>query len=142
MSWISESLRRGTAATAATSAVLAICGARRGDAAGPINAVSHIAWGARAAQKRGVSAKYTGLGFALNAAGVGSWAALHALVFPRRGFWIGGALVSGLAWVTDYLVVPERLAPGFERRLTPAGMLGVYAALAAGLALGSATARR
>ena len=137
MRFVPALVRGGALATAATTAALVLFGARDGDPAGPLNAVSHIAWGDRAASQFGVSAKYTAVGLALNAAAVTSWAALHALLFRKRGAWFGGAMVSAVAYATDYLVVPQRLNPGFERRLTPAGMLAVYAALA--LALGLAT---
>jgi hypothetical protein len=134
MSWWSRVARKGAAAEIATSSVLAVCGALRGDLAGPLNAVSHIAWGERAAFRRGVSPKYTGVGFALNGAAVTSWAALHELLFRRRPL-LGGALVSALAYATDYFVVPRRVTPGFEKRLSPAGMFAVYAALALALGL-------
>lgn len=49
---------------------------------------------------------------------------------------IGGAAVSGLAYVTDYKLVPAWLTPGFEKRLSNRSLLGIYAALALGLALG------
>jgi hypothetical protein len=45
----------------------------------------------------------------------------------------GGALTSAVAYVTDYHVVPRRLTPGFEMRLSRAALAAVYVALALGL---------
>jgi hypothetical protein len=141
MSWWSRVARKGAVAGIATSSVLALFGARDGDAAGPLNAVSHIAWGEPAGWERGVSAKYTGLGLALNGTAVTAWAGLHELLFRRRPL-LGGALISALAYATDYFVVPRRVTPGFEKRLSGAGMFAVYAALALALSLPAARSAR
>ena len=45
-------------------------------------------------------------------------------------------VVSGVAAVVDFKLMPPRLTPGFERRLSRPGVVWVYVALAAGLALG------
>jgi hypothetical protein len=131
----------GLAAGAATTVVLALFGRRDGDTAGPINAVSHILYGDEAADQRGVSAKYTLPGALLNTAAVVSWAAVQAFLFGNRRSWLAGPAISALAYVTDYYVVPRRVTPGFERRLTPAGMAAVYGVLGLSLALGSRAAR-
>jgi hypothetical protein len=41
----------------------------------------------------------------------------------------------------DYRLTPRRLMPGYERRLSQPSLLAVYAAFAAGLALGDALLR-
>jgi hypothetical protein len=46
---------------------------------------------------------------------------------------LGGGLVSALAYVTDYYVVPKRLTPGYELRLRPCALAGIYLALALSL---------
>jgi hypothetical protein len=55
---------------------------------------------------------------------------------------LGGAAIAGLAYITDYFVVPRRLTPGFEKRLSAPSMLGVYAVLAATLPLASLVQQR
>jgi hypothetical protein len=129
--------------TAATTAAAAMAGALElGRPAAPVNAVSHIVWGDDAAHQDEVSAKYTGLGAALNTAAVASWSALHYFVFrpDRRTPGFGPALARGaataaFAYVVDYHVVPKRLTPGFEERLSNRSLFAIYAALAVSLAM-------
>jgi len=49
----------------------------------------------------------------------------------------GAAKTAAIAYFTDYYVVSKRFQPGFEAYLSPASMFAVYAALAAGIALGA-----
>lgn len=138
----------GSAATALTTATILCLGAER-DATmwAPLNAVSHIAFGDEAAGHTELSAKYTGTGTALNTAAIFSWAAVHAGVMkllPRQDLAAAagaGAAVAALAYVTDYHVVPRRLTPGFEKRLSGRSIFWIYSALAAGLAAGWAANR-
>ena len=140
----------GATTTLATTAATALCGAvELGNAAAPVNAISHIAWGEEAVRRDGVSAKYTALGAALNTAAMFSWAAFHQLVFrpDRRPPEIAGAVARGVvtaatAYVVDYHVVPKRLTPGFESRLSGRSLFVIYAALAASLAIGELLAKR
>jgi hypothetical protein len=142
--FIGDVLQTGAVATATTTmAATAFGQMEENNAIAPLNSVSHIAWGDKAAHRDGASWKYTATGTALNAAAVTSWAALYELFFGRRGArgdvggaLLGGAIVSGLAYVVDYHVVPKRFTPGFEKRLSNGALLGIYGALAAGLALG------
>jgi hypothetical protein len=146
---VREGLASGSAATAATTAALAaLGGVREGHPAAALNAVSHIVFGPRAARRDDVSAKYTGTGLALNGAAVTGWALLHAALF-RRGdrrpgiarAVVEGALVSGLAYLVDYHVVPKRLTPGFEERLPGRDVFALYAVLALCFAFGGRSAR-
>ena len=137
-------------ATVATTVAVAACGAfESGNAAAPVNAISHIAWGEQAARREAASLKYTGVGSALNAGAMVSWAAFHHRLFKPReretgllGSVMRGAATAGIAYVVDYHVVPKRLTPGFEKRLSNWSVFIVYAALAAGLAAGERLARR
>lgn len=137
-------LQTGATAAIATTIATAACGfAETGNAIAPINAVSHIVWGDEAAAQNGASIKYTGLGVALNAAAVTSWAAVYETFFgdavDRRDVaraLVGGAVVSAVAYMTDYHVVPARLTPGFEKRLSNTALLGIYSVLAISLAFG------
>jgi hypothetical protein len=115
-----------------------------GSTLAPVNAVSHIAWGDEAAEQDDASLKYTATGATLNAAAVAAWAAVYELGFggaARRGnvnaAIAGGIATAAMAYVTDYYVVPKRLTPGFEKRLSSPSMFAVYAALAASLPLAS-----
>lgn len=139
-----------TASTsAATTAAAAICGALElGCAAAPVNAVSHIVWGDDAARQDEVSAKYTGLGAALNTGAVAMWSVFHHLVFrpDRREPGLAPALARGaataaVAYVVDYHLVPKRLTPGFEDRLSNRSLFAIYAVLAVSLAVGERAGR-
>ncbi len=140
----------GALASVATTWTAAACGeAEEGSPIAPLNAVSHIVWGDEAATHDEASLKYTLTGLALNAAAVTSWAAVHELLFGRAadkgnvvGAMAGGAVVSALAYVTDYAIVPERLTPGFEKRLSNRSLFGVYATLALALGVGSLLSNR
>ena len=143
-------VRAGATASLTTAAVLYLRGrAEQGSGAGPLNAVSHIVYGDEAMKRDAVSRKYTLTGLALNSAAVTAWAAVHQLLLGRRRFvrrpprsLLGALAVSALAYGVDSYVVPRRLRPGFERRLSKGSLLAVYAALAVTLSLGARRARR
>ena len=139
-----DSLHTGSIAGAATTLAVAALGKVEDDnAIAPLNAVSHIVFGDRAAKANRASWKYTFTGLLLNWAAVTSWAAMYEYFFGRAAkagrvndALLGGAVISGIAYVTDYHVVPKRLTPGFEKRLSNGSLFAVYAALALGLAIG------
>lgn len=147
---VTRTLQTAGPATAATSAAVAACGAfDDGNAVAPVNAVSHIAWGDEAAEQEDASLNYTLSGATLNAVAIASWAAVYELGFGRRARQgnvkaaiVGGVATAALAYVTDYYIVPKRLTPGFEKRLSSPSMLAVYVALAASLPLASLMAGR
>ena len=136
--------------TVATTAAAAICGlVENGKAAAPVNAISHIVWGSKATRRNDPTAKYTGVGAALNAGAMLSWAAFHHWLFrPDRrsaslaGALARGAITSGIAYAVDYHVVPKRLTPGFEDRLSGRSLFAIYASLAVSLAVGEHLAHR
>lgn len=119
------------------------------DALAPLNAISHIVWGDEAFEQRDFSLRYTGTALLLNGVSVASWALLHEWLISRHrnrrrsrnraqsnlAPFAGGALVSLVAYLADYHLVPERLKPGFERHLQPKSLLFIYVLLA--LALGA-----
>ena len=130
----------GTLAAAAVTLVASIASRRAtGAYASALNAASHFLWGDRAARRHAYSWKYTGIGFAANYGASVFWALFYELLGrgKRRSAKHAlrdGALVSALAYVVDYHVVPKRLTPGFELRLPSRALSGIYAALAVGLA--------
>ena len=139
-----DSMLTGSIAGAATAAAAMICGKVELDnAVAPINAISHITWGDEALAQDSFSLKYTLTGLLLNDTSVGSWAMLYKLFFGEAAeegtialSLLGGALVSVVAYLIDYRVVPGRLTPGFEKRLSNRSLLVIYIALALGLGLG------
>jgi hypothetical protein len=130
--------RTTTITTAATSAaVTALAKADTHHAAAALNAVSHILWGDDAAKVDDWDVRHTLVGSAINGSAMGAWSILHEAL-PRAHTWWGaalkGVLLSATAYVVDYHVVPKRLTPGFERRLSASSMLVTYGVLAGAFA--------
>ena len=125
-----------------SAAVLAWRGrAETGSAAAPINAISHWLWPRRALREDDASARFTGTGLGVHFAAAMLWCGLYERLRARRGadtplHAVTDALVvSTAAAVVDLACVPDRLTPGFERRVSPRSLVMVYGAFAAGLAL-------
>jgi hypothetical protein len=130
-------------AAAVTAAALAPGEGSTGYA--PINAVTHCLWPGSAFSQTGLSARFTLTGLAIHQSSAIFWGVLFeallarpwrthcAVATPARTLACAGA-TAAIAYAVDYHVVPKRLTPGFEAHLSGRSMLGVYAALAAGLA--------
>ena len=122
--------------------------AETGSRVAAINAPSHLLHGREALRRNAATWRYTGTGLLVHGASSYFWAVLYrALRTLRRRPGAVDAVtdavaVSALAAVIDLRVVPERLTPGFERRLKPGSVALVYIAFAAGLALGGLARRR
>lgn len=114
----------------------------------PTNATSHWLHGDEAGRVRGVDAAHTGLGFATHQASAMFWA------YPFE-FWLStrppraplellrdAAVMSGVAAVVDYGIVPRRLTPGWEEVVSPRSIAIAYGALALGLAAGGLLTQR
>ena len=135
----------GTVASVLSTAVLAWMGKRQdGNAIAPINAVSHWAWGDRAASELRPTWRHTLVGLLTQHAASIFWAALYSRAYGQRpeakelpNAIAGGVATSAVAYVVDYTITPKRLTPGYELRLDGKGMLAVYAALAAGFTAGA-----
>jgi hypothetical protein len=114
----------------------------RGSAAAPLNAVSHMVWPRAALQRNDVTLRHTVSGTVIHTASSMLWGGVYSWLRHRRvrptaaNAVLDAAAVSGAAAVVDLAVMPPRLRPGFERRLSQRGVGWVYVALAAGLALG------
>lgn len=147
-SFIRDVSSASAAATATTTAATLLLGATRDTSPwAPLNAVSHILWGDEAALHTEPSATYTATGAALNGGAMVMWAAAHEslrrLLPPGpAASVVAGASIAAAAYVIDYHVVPRRLTPGFEKRLSGRSMFWIYAALAAGLAASSISRSR
>ena len=141
-----RTLVSGTVAGVVTALAASIVGKREsGSYAAPLNATSHIVWGNQAAQQDAPSWKYTATGFLLNHAATITWAAVYEKWFapPSTGVtWprpvikplLGAAFVAAGAYVTDYYLIPKRLTPGFEKRVSGKALAAIFGVLAIGLA--------
>lgn len=132
-------LASGTYAGLCMSTAIGLIGKMTiGKAVTPLNAISHILWGRKAARANNWSMKYTGSGLILNQLACLFWAGCYeALAEENRSPGFSKAItVSAVAYLTDYHVVPRRFTPGFEfvfpRRMSPC----LYAALALSLVAG------
>jgi hypothetical protein len=135
---LENAVASGALVCAVTAAVAAAAGARSsGSAVAPINAISHVVHGSSAARVRTIDFAHTALGLAINFGASAFWAGIYEAAFGRAAEQgalakasAGAAAVSGLAYVTDYHLVPKRLTPGWEERLPARGLAIVYGALA------------
>ncbi len=126
-------------ATSVLALALVALGEHKG-AAQPLNATSHWLNGERAARRRALDLRHTGVGLATHLAATLFWTGFFeawVAVRPVRG---GGDLVlrattvSAAAAFVDYAMTPRRFTPGWEFVLTRRAMAVVYAAMAAGFA--------
>jgi hypothetical protein len=145
-----EGLVAGTAASLLSTAVLAACGRREtGSAFAPTNAVSHWLWGDEALRAQELSWRHTLAGYVTHHLSSVFWAALYSRIYGYRDTAkklpqaiAGGVATSAVACLVDYTLVPKRLTPGFEHRLSTSAMVTAYGALAAGFALGALLLRQ
>lgn len=95
--------------------------------------------GDAAFEEDALDVRHTVVGALLNFGAMMAWSAVYELLpTPRSvpGRVAKAAAVTAAAYVTDYHVVPKRFTPGFEARLSPGALGGVYAALALGFLSG------
>lgn len=148
---LGKALSSGAIAGITTALTASLAGKREaGSYAAPLNATSHIMWGDQAAHHDDASAKYTVIGTALNFAATTFWAAIYEKLFGLQDeaapsslkSWIGAAVVTAGAYVTDYYLVPKRFTPGYEKRLSGKSLAAIYGAFALGLVARSVLSRR
>jgi hypothetical protein len=69
-----QTLKIRAVSSLAVTGIAVICGRAEGQSGWrPINAISHIAWGRKGAQKNVLTARYTGMGLLLNGVASGFW---------------------------------------------------------------------
>jgi hypothetical protein len=139
----------GTTASVLSTLALLALGRRHGSPAAPLNAVSHWLWDEEALHADRPTWRHTLVGYLTQHAASVLWATLYARVVGHRdeakqlpNALAGGIALSAVAYVVDYTVTPKRLTPGYEHRLDGPDMFAVYAALAAGFALGAVALQR
>ena len=107
-----------------------------------LNSTSHWLWGAEAARHHAPSLRYTGAGYLIHHAASCFWGVLyersvgeHADRLPAGAKVAAGLTAAAFACLIDYRVVPRRLSPGFEYRLSRPAIAAGYLAFGLGLAL-------
>ena len=133
----------GAVAAGTTAVCVTLAGKRdSGSAVAPLDATSHIAWGESAGSVETIDTHHTLLGVALHVGACVFWATFYEKYFGRaaeRGelgtALLGGGAVAAAAYVTDYHVVPKRLTPGWEYRISRRSLAMIYTVLALSLPL-------
>lgn len=138
---LQQVLVAGAVVCVATLAIAALRGrADSGSAIAPINATSHLIFGPEASAVEVADVKHTLLGVIINAGASVFWAAIHRQLFDRGGdrgglgtSMLGGAAVAALAYLVDYKLIPKRLTPGWEHRVSGRSLSMIFAAMALSL---------
>jgi hypothetical protein len=140
----------GAAASLLSTLALAVLGKREaGSAYAPTNAVSHWIYGDKAARHDSPSARYTLPGYLIHHGSATFWSVIFERLCgglldrkdPALTLGVGTA-ASAVACFTDYQLTPERLHPGYEKRLSRPALALVYGSFGVGLALGAMLCRR
>lgn len=147
-------LRRGLVSGATSSLLSTIALAALGKGTtnsmfAPTNAISHWIWGDKAARHDEPSLRYTLPGYLIHHASATFWAVLFeracgAMLDRRdtvRTLQLATA-ASAVACFTDYELTPQRLRPGYEKRLSKPSLAVVYGVFGLGLAAGAMLCRR
>jgi hypothetical protein len=138
---LQDALMAGAVVCAATLAVAALRGrVDSGSAVAPINATSHVVYGPEAGEVEVPDLTHTLLGIAINAGASVFWATVYQQLFDRTGsrdgtakLLLGGGVVAALAYLVDYHLVPKRLTPGWEERVSARSLGMIFAAMALAL---------
>lgn len=147
---LKDGMITGGVAGLASLALLALGGRlEQGRPWGPVNAPSHWIWGDRALRQDDPSPRYTATGLVVHQLAAAFWGVLHELFLGRpekarepRILLRDAAVTTTVAAVVDLSLVPHRLTPGFQHRLSIPGLVGVYSLFGLGIALGSYLAGR
>lgn len=122
-------------AVAVALPALALWSGRRPLAA--VNASSHWLWPG-AGEDGGYHLGETLVGAATNLAAAAMWGAVMAATLRRTGAPVPTAIgVAAGAALLDYALLPRRLSPGWERALPRGAVAAGFAAMAAGMMLGT-----
>lgn len=145
-----DSLLPGALAGVAVIAAVMLAGRKEsGSAIAPINASSHVIWGDEAAAVERPTLRHTVPGLLINFGAAMWWAFVFQKLFGRiieRGgnhrAIAAGTATAGLAYLVDYHLVPKRLTPGWEKRLSGRSLFVSLRTMGAGLGLGAIASRK
>ncbi len=136
---ITRGLKTGFVLAAATSAsVMLASDKENGSPWAALNAVAHIIDGDEKEQPTAYSPRESWLGLFVNGTAMALWGVLYEgalTVTKTRSSPLTALLGTTAAYVIDYKIVPKRLAPGIENRLSHRSVLLAYVALGLAFAL-------
>lgn len=131
-------LKTGTALAVTTTTAMLLTGEyETGSAWSAVNAITHIVDGDDVTQPSRFEARASITGLAINTAAMLAWGVVYeaALALGRNRSGILSATATTAAAVTlDYKIVPPRLMPGIEKKLSIRSIALIYAVLGATLA--------
>jgi hypothetical protein len=135
----------GTGASLLSAGALAIAGKVKEDSAlAPLNGPSQWVWGEDEARTRRIDASHTLLGYVIHHSSALLWAGVFETILarsertPSPQRMLATAIgVTAFACAVDYGATPRRLRPGFRKHVGTAPLIGVYAAVALGMAAGA-----
>lgn len=134
----------GLVAAAATAGALIGFGWARGAPLQPLNTVAHVLLGSRALYARGVHPLATPAGMLVHAVSLVAWGVLFSLASARTrgaGAWVMALVFATMVAVIDFVVLPERLSPGFQTMLSTGEVIAVYGVMAAAMAVAAGRLR-
>lgn len=141
-----DALVAGAIVSVATVAAAALRGKTdSGSAVAPINATSHVVYGPEAGDADLPDIKHTIPGLAINAGASVFWAIVYERLFGRADLGrslLGGGVVAALAYLVDYHLLPRRLTPGWEERVSGRSLAMIFGAMALSLPLRRTLGRR
>lgn len=140
---VKQAALSGTLSSLLSVVMLAVRGKRdAGTAVGPLNAPSHWLFGEEALRADGLSWRHTLTGLAIHQASSMLWGLMYDQIFGKKrknnsaaGLAAGAIGLTAAAALVDLKLVPSRLTPGFEHRLSRKSLVLTYGAFAAGLAI-------
>ena len=136
-----------TGAIVSAIALMALGQFLAGSPLAALNATAHWLFGPDAISQSGFSFRVTGVGILTHILACLFWGAVFtALLLVMRVnetflVWLYGLLVSMVALIIDYGLLPEQLSPGWHLVLPIKAVLAGFIALGVGLALGVTLAR-
>ena len=139
----------GSVASIASAISLALLGkSELNRFAAPLNGLSQWIWGSHAPYVNSLSFRYTFVGYTIHHAASIFWAIGYERLRRRlrppetTSAVLAPAVVTAVAaYIVDFYLIPKRLTPGFENRLSKRSLLFVYGAFALGLAAPALLAR-
>lgn len=140
---VKQAVMSGTLSSILSIVMLAVRGKRdAGTAVGPLNAPSHWLFGKEALRADGLSWRHTLTGLVIHQASSMLWGLMYDQIFRKKnkrngvgGLAAGAIGLTAAAALVDLKMVPSRLTPGFEHRLSRKSLVLTYGAFAAGLAI-------
>lgn len=139
---VSRALISGSIASLGSALALAALGKKElNHSAAPMNGPSQWIWGRHASYINAFSLHYTVTGYLIHHAASIFWALWHQVLCKKKfcddqklRATATALAVTASAYAVDFHLIPKRLTPGFEHRISPRSLILVYGVFALGLA--------